>query len=1593
MTVLNLPQVNFSSAPGYTEWQFLHEIYSQEFYLRTLIGSTPGIVDKVADPTVNLDLSRPLVVSNNAANALTLDITKGYAITPNYQLIIIDSDLSAIPLPTVVEDTIYVVFVEYALVPSVDQQVNHFNILTEIRDERPSNTPYGSGPVASTLQEAVKVVTLADFNNVSLFPEDRKKGLVVVAHCSVRADAITGQLAVLLDLTRTTFTYNRPWFSYKDISHTTRLGSGVETDTNPHALAIQDLSGTSGLTLYQQLLPRGGVYAKDLTYYGYPGTFCTELISLNRYQADETGEVTADPGLGLDPLTGRYFVVLTKVPVRMGSLYFTGMPWKPVPYVWKPGTRYLILGALEQPLSYGNSLTVEYFSVSALMPPQESLTQGLQSFTTTVPLEGSEWVYTGGVVLSTIPTPTLNLAANVGPIKKKYNILCTADGALITSPQNLVPVLNVPDLVSEGQITINQAPHNGIGVTWIVGLTGVPLSAHSTDIASNLNLKILVNGVDETGATVEEEIGFYASQWREQSATELVEEPLQFRRTERKYQLVNYVQLLNTSVEPDNSGNAAILSLWANIDEASINKELANVASLFWDGLTGRHVVDQRVIGTTAQRSDQRQEPHADLLAESSASFVQELLAVSFDPPLLNPEHVAERLAHEADDDRLVGETWNVFSDLDASGSIKIVDFTRITPGMTLTVAEDRVLTFVLPPPAPDPDAGEVEIPTSLVTGNIETLNNLVGTLNNDIFDSTWFADLATTGDKVTLTRRGASPLGFVQCKRQRMTFSGNLISGTVTFTIFGASGSALVSLLVSGPLHSDSLDAIATAVNQLTPATGVSALRVDDLTLDYLIFNGDTQGRNFTVTTPTGLLVTATVATPADPFTYTQPLNGSLPTGHLPVRYKSADTPWQYETIALQWPGVALKATITFLNNTTAFVQNNDQVEIVTGKILVARVGSASQPGEFVISASLLTTLENMAEAINDPSFASGCHAEVNDAGNALYIYIGGYDAASISLLQEAVSGTWRIDSYKPSGIGSSGSHGFLKSVYPLASAEWRYQLIEAAALVGTFGTLNVNTATETITITAHGLFNGDKVHISNTSISDIAPTPLLQNQDYYVIDATNNTFRLSLTPGGSVIDLTSTGSGTNSLYVSAPFGPGEWSPYESMEPLSPTAFKFQGPGAASLYTVQVRLRGVDARANKFSLYQVTPADGTSTTALDIRLTDVENELADARGTSATLNDRLSLTINPDGTRIQDPELTDGRSSMILPLSGSLKERLDTMDGLSYWLTGGIGSYTNPPGTGNLGVANGLVSGPVDGYGNANFLTPGSPTAVKVKIAADATSPLIVAVSGRYYRFAREFNIDFTGKASGDYYINAEIETGSEMGRKVFAGTVGSSTTNSMTTTTGFGTSNMLGGDVIYSLTSLLSFGIECVLYIPSLNFFTPITAATATTVTVAGDLPALAGSAYEVWSVHECSLTVTPFVAGNSSLGTQQPGTVTQKRVPIGMASWNGTSFNASQTVNFRYKDTYVSELKGAFNAPYSVTFNHNLGFIPGSFKLYYYDNTSVLNPILIENEAIFRVTTTTVEVKNRYTGVIVTDWSGTKIATDAYLRLVAR
>jgi uncharacterized phiE125 gp8 family phage protein len=104
---------------------------------------------------------------------------------------------------------------------------------------------------------------------------------------------------------------------------------------------------------------------------------------------------------------------------------------------------------------------------------------------------------------------------------------------------------------------------------------------------------------------------------------------------------------------------------------------------------------------------------------------------------------------------------------------------------------------------------------------------------------------------------------------------------------------------------------------------------------------------------------------------------------------------------------------------------------------------------------------------------------------------------------------------------------------IEPAYGLSWPTTRVVNNAVIVTYtaGQAVVMTAatSDTITVTGYTPVNGDVWRVSNTG--GALPTGLSEHTDYYIVQASGQTCKLSLTDGGSAVDITATGSGTNFL------------------------------------------------------------------------------------------------------------------------------------------------------------------------------------------------------------------------------------------------------------------------------------------------------------------------------------------------------------------------------------------------------------------------------------------------------------------------------
>jgi hypothetical protein len=145
----------------------------------------------------------------------------------------------------------------------------------------------------------------------------------------------------------------------------------------------------------------------------------------------------------------------------------------------------------------------------------------------------------------------------------------------------------------------------------------------------------------------------------------------------------------------------------------------------------------------------------------------------------------------------------------------------------------------------------------------------------------------------------------------------------------------------------------------------------------------------------------------------------------------------------------------------------------------------------------------------------------------------IAGIDAAALDRNYPLVTPREGIPTCFAQISNANGTITVRFNAFPADATRVEYEYIPVAPglAIQTFLDAAVTTVTDLITITSHGFSNEQIVRLTSTGT---LPAGLSLTVAYFIISATANTFKLSLTRGGSAVDITAAaGGGTHTISV----------------------------------------------------------------------------------------------------------------------------------------------------------------------------------------------------------------------------------------------------------------------------------------------------------------------------------------------------------------------------------------------------------------------------------------------------------------------------
>lgn len=549
--------------------EYERQVFIDEILKRTrlLFGevdpslSRYGILDK-EDPRTALPslASRPLVVSTNVSNPLTVDVSPGTVVFSNGEVLVLGEGASRVPVPTGLgtRSVVYLQFDEIALAP----RVTRFDTLSETYvDFLELDFDY------------VKVVTKSAYDAMSYADREMTIPLALVTVQEVVSSGGPGY-ELVVDMTTDYLPSNRPWFSPVDIEHRSFQGTGTVTSSNPHGLSLNDLAASSGATIFQLHLDHGMIVSKDTSIAKVPGTLCEETILAGAINVDTSGTFTGIMG-------ARYFET-TKFPTQVIRATDASTKTRDYAPIQAPRGNLVFFLPSDQYVADGGDVVIYYMATDALEPPTDYPRTSLEF---KQPGE-RDTIVSGGVVVPSIVDTSFTFE-DVGPVPQKFNIYLDSDGYLQRYPQTCKCLVKVSDIGAALQ-TFDQ-DMLGIGKLKIALVNAVP--------GPSLYLKVDITGENSSGTVTESVI--FDSTWANNPVGTCSESSSQFIKTANAFTSLSHFQV-DTPASHDYGPDASLV-IYGDVSP-SFTEELADVlpvAEVVWDGLQACSLEDIRPLNTT----------------------------------------------------------------------------------------------------------------------------------------------------------------------------------------------------------------------------------------------------------------------------------------------------------------------------------------------------------------------------------------------------------------------------------------------------------------------------------------------------------------------------------------------------------------------------------------------------------------------------------------------------------------------------------------------------------------------------------------------------------------------------------------------------------------------------------------------------------------------------------------------------------------------------------------------------------------------------------------------------------------------------------
>jgi hypothetical protein len=467
-----------------------------------------------------------------SGSGVTLSVTPVLAVTKNGWRVHLTSALTGVSVASTEVGAVNVATVKYVTANPDSQSLSEYR------------QPVYKRRITPEPEDVFLVYTLSQWQALS---SDEQDDHVVLGTATVQLSS-GGSKELLIDMTQTSYSWVRPWFSVTDLEHRSKVGTGTVSDTNVHGNSFNDFN-VGDFTLPQLMLRVGAVAAQPQSLPNVPGQLCVTDIPNGSIKIDTFGIF----GSGV----GARYVELPFYPIRLGKVCNLADEDDEFCFRMVPKTNIIVQCIYSSPPTT-ESLRIYASKVTALQP--QTITDTPVTKVSVGSISSKELVLAGGKAYVNSSSVSLtDEMEDAGPLPMIYHFFFQ-DGVVIKNPQVLVCRTLLSDI--------------GGGVTPSANQLGQGLLMVALDNAApgaSLSVKVRLSGKDIDGNSIDELITF-DNTWSQRATDVTCAMPTtQLQRTStalasgQSPALAGYfAELTSVTLEESlNAGEDAAIQVWA----------------------------------------------------------------------------------------------------------------------------------------------------------------------------------------------------------------------------------------------------------------------------------------------------------------------------------------------------------------------------------------------------------------------------------------------------------------------------------------------------------------------------------------------------------------------------------------------------------------------------------------------------------------------------------------------------------------------------------------------------------------------------------------------------------------------------------------------------------------------------------------------------------------------------------------------------------------------------------------------------------------------------------------------------------------------